>query len=90
MLPFGRQEKNWFLFWDTENNMYMHADLVPKRVFAKLNADGTAGKDLAPNAEEHDAKCMKDHLPKLRDNGLEWLHQNQSYFIYCHKPKDLI
>lgn len=73
--PFGGQEKNWFLFWDTENKMYVHNDIVPKRVFAKLNPDGTVGKDLSPLAEENDAKCMRDHMPKLRDNGVEWLHQ---------------
>lgn len=73
---YGRQEKNWFLFWDTDNTMYVHNDIVPKRVFAKLNPDGTVGKDLAPVADAKDAKCLKDHLPKLRDNGLEWLHQS--------------
>ncbi len=44
--PWHQVEKNFFLFWDKDNNMYIHNDVAPRRVYAKLNADGSVGSDL--------------------------------------------
>lgn len=85
---YGKQQKNWFLFWDSTNeNMYMHATLTPKRVFAKIHADGSAGKNLAPMAEAHDSKCMAKHMPQISSNGLEFIHQatNSLAITLCNR-----
>ncbi|KAH7342367.1 hypothetical protein BKA65DRAFT_290630 [Rhexocercosporidium sp. MPI-PUGE-AT-0058] len=69
--PYGRVEKNWFVFWDKDGEMYVHWDIQPKRSFAKLRADGTVGKDLAKYAKS-DKKCMAKYMPrtgpKMEDN----------------------
>ncbi|GKT63126.1 LOW QUALITY PROTEIN: hypothetical protein ColTof3_10465 [Colletotrichum tofieldiae] len=55
--PWGTMEKNWFPFWDEDGAVYLHQDVAPKRVFAKLNADGSVGPDLAPLAAGDEA-CL--------------------------------
>ncbi|KAK3939330.1 acyltransferase family-domain-containing protein [Diplogelasinospora grovesii] len=73
--PYGFVEKNWFVFWDKDKQMYAHYDVAPKRVFARLGADGSmAGQDLAPFAAATDEKCMGRYLPKLAPE-LESIHQ---------------
>lgn len=67
-------EKNWFMFWDKDKNMYIHNDLSPKRMFAKLEFNGTVGPDLAPAAAEKDEKCMEKFMPKLAPDH-ESIHQ---------------
>ncbi|KAK3332346.1 hypothetical protein B0T19DRAFT_101014 [Cercophora scortea] len=71
--PYRLVEKNWFVFWDRENEMYAHYDVVPKRSFAKLEPDGFVGPDLAPAAQ--DAKCLERYSPKLGDANFESIHQ---------------
>ncbi|KAH6724764.1 hypothetical protein DL95DRAFT_379991 [Leptodontidium sp. 2 PMI_412] len=68
-------EKNFFAFWDKDGNMYTHYDIHPKRVFAKVEYDGTVGPDLAPLAEPLDSKCMAARMPKLENTKQENLHQ---------------
>ncbi|KAI6711712.1 hypothetical protein PZA11_006327 [Diplocarpon coronariae] len=63
---YGAVEKNWFMFWDAEGNYYVHYDVAPNRVFAKLNIDGTVGPDLAPTAAPTDAKCLAARMPVSR------------------------
>lgn len=63
--PFGKFEKNFFLFWDNKGEVYVHHDLTPNRVFAKLAADGTVGDNLAPEVQTRDAKCMGRYMPKV-------------------------
>ncbi|CZT39824.1 uncharacterized protein RSE6_00024 [Rhynchosporium secalis] len=58
-------EKNFFAFWDTNGNMYTHYDISPKRVFAKVEHDGTVGPDLAPLAQPADRKCLAARLPRI-------------------------
>lgn len=70
---YGPIEKNWFLFWDAGGEIYAHYDIAPQRVFAKLNADGTVGKDLAPEAKT-DAVCLKKYMPAVAES-LESIHQ---------------
>ncbi|KAL8243946.1 hypothetical protein R6Q59_010204 [Mikania micrantha] len=73
--PYGDVEKNWFIFWDSNNKMYIHNDIYPKRVFAALSHDGTAGPDLAPFAAIDDEKCINRYMPKLPPT-LESIHQS--------------
>ncbi|KAF4450295.1 hypothetical protein F53441_6578 [Fusarium austroafricanum] len=73
-LPWNLVEKNWFLFWDSNGIMYTHYDITPKRTFAQMNPDGSAGPDLAP-AAVGDEQCLAKYLPKLTTN-LESIHQS--------------
>lgn len=74
--PYGRVEKNFFLFWGNEENatMYAHYDISPKRVFGKLEYNGSVGVDLAPNAAANDEKCMAAYMPTVAKT-LESIHQ---------------
>ncbi|KAK3369332.1 hypothetical protein B0T24DRAFT_532429 [Lasiosphaeria ovina] len=72
--PYGVMEKNFFVFWDGNNERYVHHDTAPKRVFAKLAADGSVGPDLAPAAANTDDKCITRYLPKPASE-LESIHQ---------------
>lgn len=60
--PYAPVEKNWFVFWDWDEQIYAHYDVHPKRVFARLNADGSSGENLAYLAKEHDSRCMERFL----------------------------
>lgn len=62
--PWGQVEKNWFVFWDKDDQLYVHWDIEPKRSFAKLNSDGTVGKDLAGYAKT-DKQCMAQYMPPI-------------------------
>lgn len=72
--PYGAVEKNWFVFWDKNGQVYAHHDVAPKRVFAKLNYDGSVGPNLAPFAATNDEKCLQRYLPILPPE-LESIHQ---------------
>lgn len=74
-LPWGRIEKNFFLFWDPDGTLYAHHDMTPKRVFAKVEADGSVGPDLAPATALQDDKCLAKYLPKLEPE-FESIHQS--------------
>lgn len=67
-------EKNWFLFWDTENHLFVHYDLFPKRSFAKVNLDGSVTSDLSMFSERQDAACMEATMPLLKSD-FESIHQ---------------
>lgn len=47
--------------------------MAPRRVFAQLSKDGSAGPDLAPQAAAKDELCMARHMPKLTSS--EHVHQ---------------
>lgn len=72
--PWSSMEKNWFLFWDADGQMYAHYDVAPRRIFAKIEPDGSVGNDLAPFAEESDEQCLERYVPKLAEK-LESVHQ---------------
>ncbi|KAL2422068.1 hypothetical protein ABEF95_007723 [Exophiala dermatitidis] len=72
--PYGLVEKNWFVFWDTLGDAYVHYDVAPTRVFAKLEYDGSVGQDLAPLAAFNDEQCMSKYMPKVAEQ-LESIHQ---------------
>jgi hypothetical protein len=91
--PYRAVEKNYFVFWDKDNNTYAHYDVFPKRAFAKLGEDGSAGPDLAP-AAVGDEKCINKHVGTIfskkdvpRDN--ESIHQaTNSILITLCKRSD--
>ncbi|KAI1407677.1 hypothetical protein F5Y13DRAFT_174388 [Hypoxylon sp. FL1857] len=73
--PYSPMEKNWFIFWDYEGQMYAHYDVAPRRVFSKLGSDGSAGSDLASLAiEAGDGLCMEKYIPRL-ESEYESIHQ---------------
>lgn len=84
--PYGVMEKNWFLFWDVAGNMYLHYDFFPKRVFAKVEKDGSVGEDLATVPQTSDEVCMAKHLPSLPPS-LESIHQatNSLSIVLCKR-----
>jgi hypothetical protein len=63
--PVGVIEKNWFFFWDLEEQMYLHYDMFPRRVYARVEPDGAAGVDLSELTREADEVCMAKYLPVL-------------------------
>ncbi|KAK2042337.1 hypothetical protein LZ31DRAFT_624190 [Colletotrichum somersetense] len=83
--PWGTMEKNWFLFWDEDGAAYIHQDVAPKRVFARMNADGSVGPDLAPLAAGDEA-CLSKYMPKLPPD-LESIHQatNSLSISFCKR-----
>ncbi|KZL80187.1 hypothetical protein CI238_06575 [Colletotrichum incanum] len=83
--PWGTMEKNWFPFWDEDGVVYLHHDVAPKRVFAKLNTDGSVGPDLAPLAAGDEA-CLSKYMPKLPPD-LESIHQatNSLSVSFCKR-----
>jgi hypothetical protein len=72
--PYGLVEKNWFVFWDKHEQIYAHYDVAPRRVFAKLEYDGSVGQDLAPFAAANDELCMAKYMPEVAVE-LESIHQ---------------
>ncbi|GAB7366682.1 hypothetical protein MBLNU230_g8665t1 [Neophaeotheca triangularis] len=58
-------QKNWFLFWDAQNQVHAHYDIYPQRSFAKLALDGSAGSDLAPTSRVNDQKCYEKYMPDI-------------------------
>jgi hypothetical protein len=71
---YGAVEKNYFIFWDKDENMYAHHDILPKRVFAQLSKNGSVGPDLAPLAAANDEACMAKYMPTLPIDN-EHVHQ---------------
>lgn len=82
---YGAIEKNWFIFWDKDKNMYAHHDITPKRVFAKLSLDGSVGPDLGPEAIG-DEQCMAKYMPFVAEK-LESVHQatNSLSITLCNR-----
>jgi hypothetical protein len=72
--PYGFVEKNFFVFWDKNEQIYGHYDIAPKRVFSKLSYNGSTGPNLAPQTEASDEKCMAKYFPKLSEKD-ESIHQ---------------
>ena len=72
--PYRAVEKNWFIFWDKDEQIYVHYDIAPKRSFAKLQYDGSVGQDLALQVAASDEKCLAKYMPKIAP-GLESIHQ---------------
>jgi hypothetical protein len=73
--PYRAVEKNWFIFWDSAGQAYVHYDLAPDRAFAQLTPDGSVGANLAEFAVENDRKCLDKHMPKVGNKEAESIHQ---------------
>jgi hypothetical protein len=86
---YGMIEKNFFVFWDKDENMYTHYDIFPNRVFAKLSEDGSAGPDLAPQVAASDNQCIAKYMVKPSPEN-ESIHQaTNSISISLCKRSDL-
>lgn len=72
--PIGTVEKNFFLFWDSDDKLYAHYSIYPQRNFAALSWDGSAGPDISALALYNDEKCMTQYMPHV---GEKWesIHQ---------------
>jgi len=73
-VPWKGIEKNFFVFWDLQGKAYVHHDIVPERVFAELDFDGSVGENLAPNSAGHDQACMASLMPYAAPD-FESIHQ---------------
>ncbi|GJN80745.1 hypothetical protein PLIIFM63780_004275 [Purpureocillium lilacinum] len=84
--PYGKMEKNFFLFWDNKGQRYVHQDVFPARVFTQLRDDGSVGPDLATHASARDAKCIAKYMPRPAPE-LESIHQatNSLKVTMCRK-----
>ena len=84
--PFNQLEKNFFLFWDFENQLHVHHDIFPKRVFAQLEIDGSVSPDLAPEAARNDEVCIASFMPVLMAEH-ESIHQatNSLSITLCNR-----
>ncbi|KAF4120678.1 hypothetical protein GMORB2_2681 [Geosmithia morbida] len=65
--PWNSVEKNWFPFWDSKDELYVHYDISPSRAFARVYPDGSAGPNLAVLSAASDAACMRRYMPALGD-----------------------
>ncbi|KAL1872003.1 hypothetical protein VTK73DRAFT_1747 [Phialemonium thermophilum] len=89
-------EKNFFLFWDRNGDVYVHYDIAPKRVFARLYADGSVGEDLAPLAAapggsdgSGDDACLARLLPKpLGEHDSVHQATNSLAVTMCRRKSD--
>lgn len=72
--PWSAIEKNWFLFWDLDGQMYVHYDLVPNRVFASVHNSGAVGPNLGSFARNDDEECMAKFMPNVGPEH-ESIHQ---------------
>ncbi|KAK3986420.1 hypothetical protein QBC44DRAFT_139473 [Cladorrhinum sp. PSN332] len=84
-------EKNYFVFWDAQNQMHAHYDMFPDRSLARLNEkDGTVGANLAPASAKQDAKCLAKYLPSVAVE-FESIHQatNSLKITLCNRSDHL-
>ena len=63
--PYREIEKNYFLFWDHDNNTYAHYDIHPDRIFAQVYPSGAVGPNLALMTTGLDIPCLDTYMPKL-------------------------
>lgn len=72
--PWSAIEKNWFLFWDLDGHIYAHYDVVPNRVFARVENSGAVGPDMGLATRSSDEACMARIMPEVGQE-LESIHQ---------------
>ena len=93
--PYRDIEKNYFLFWDHENNTYVHHDISPERVYTSLSPNGAVGPNLALVTTGLDTPCLDTYMPKLNmrnetepgDISYETIHQatNSLSITLCNR-----
>ena len=84
--PFKAIEKNFFLFWDSDNKAYVHHDIYPSRTFAQISYDGSVGSDLGLATATKDGICMAKYMPTI-ESGQETIHQatNSLSITFCRR-----
>ncbi|OKL64189.1 hypothetical protein UA08_01003 [Talaromyces atroroseus] len=88
--PYAEIEKNWFIFWDANEQPYVHYDISPRRSIAQINVDGSVGAvDLAVLSAPDDNKCLLKYMPKMLDVGNEFIHQatNSLSITLCQRSE---
>jgi hypothetical protein len=73
-VPWKGIEKNFFIFWDLQGKAYVHHDLMPERVFAEIDFDGSVKENLAPKSAHEDRACMARYMPTVGPEQ-ESIHQ---------------
>ena len=86
--PWRTQEKNYFIFWDTEGKMFVHHDIWPNRVFAQLGFDGSVGENLATHAEKQDQTCLAKLMPQIKPEEAAFHQATNSLSITLCKRSD--
>ncbi|KAI1336341.1 hypothetical protein F5Y15DRAFT_203680 [Xylariaceae sp. FL0016] len=87
-LPYSMMEKNWFIFWDKDDQMFAHYDIAPKRVFARLGLDGSAGTNMADQTAQTDAECIEKYLPQLGPESEDFHQATNSLSVTMCKRSD--
>lgn len=84
---YSQVEKNWFLFWDINGQAFAHHDIFPKRVFGKLNDDGSVDKDLTQLIADQEDACLKRLIPFSAPTYAESIHQatNSLMITMCNR-----
>jgi hypothetical protein len=57
--PHRPVEKNYFIFWGPDEEMYAHYDLEPRRSFSRIDANGQHSGNLARKARATDDPCWE-------------------------------
>jgi hypothetical protein len=55
--------QNWFLFWDADNQTYVHYDIAPTRVYGKIDPLSSIVEDMSTQLPASDAQCMLEYIP---------------------------
>lgn len=55
--------KDWFLFWDINNQTYAHYSISPKRVYGKVERNSSVVKDMSTQLPASDANCLREYMP---------------------------
>lgn len=63
--PVADIQKNWFIFWNPQNEAYVHQDIFPNRTYQKLSIDGSVGPELSVQAQPNDKICMAKFMPDI-------------------------
>ncbi|QIW98344.1 hypothetical protein AMS68_003862 [Peltaster fructicola] len=72
---YSKVEKNWFLFWDSEGELFIHHDIAPTRIFGKMEDDGTIEKDANQLIATEEAACLESLMPYAKPTYEESIHQ---------------
>lgn len=81
-------EKNWFVFWDADGQMYTHHDILPQRILARQFWDGSVGEDLAPTTGDLDSWCLGQHLGLQHGDGRVFHQATNSLAITMCSRRD--
>lgn len=87
--PYGQVEKNWFVFWDSAGDPYVHYDVWPHRSFAKIGAiqgdrflseESSIGSltdvpGQAFLASTSDITCLGRYMAQILSTSEDFIHQ---------------